>query len=153
MEQNKQNFKLLNFLNKRNNKKRKQQSGKKRQIFESAILAANLIFGNLKTNNLKKQNYSNATPLTEEKVILNQEFNSLDGSHNSDKIIGTGNSTILESQQQVSDASLNEILFEQNPNKPDEVILVEDNAILLRAKALPLSFPKRYGYRTTNGMG
>jgi len=64
MKQNKRNFKLLNFLNKRNNKNRKKHFGKKRRIFASAVLTGNLIFENLKTNDLKTQNYSNATSLT-----------------------------------------------------------------------------------------
>lgn len=86
--------------------------------------------GNLKTNDLKTQNYSNATPLTQEKVISNQEFNSLDGSHNSSKIIRTGNGTILEFQQEVS---------KTNSTDMDEVILVKDDGILPGADAFPLN--------------
>lgn len=40
-----------------------------------------------------------------EKVISNQEFNSLNGSHNSGKMIRTGNSTILKFQKEVSDSA------------------------------------------------
>jgi len=57
----KRKLKLLNFFNKRN---RKNSSGKKRRIFGSAVLAGNFLFGNLKPNDLKTQNYSNATLLT-----------------------------------------------------------------------------------------
>ena len=126
----KRKLKLLNFFNKRNNKNRKKSSRKKRRIFASAVLAGNLLFGNLKTNDLKTQNYSNATPLTQEKVISNQEFNSLDGSHNSSKIIRTGNGTILEFQQEVS---------ETNSTDMDEVILVKDDGILPGADGFPLN--------------
>jgi len=37
-----------------------------------------LLNGNLVTNDLKTQKYSNATPLTQEKVISAQEFNTHD---------------------------------------------------------------------------
>ena len=57
----KRKLKLLNFFNKRN---RKNSSGKKRRIFGSAVLVGNFLFGNLKPNDLKTQNYSNATLLT-----------------------------------------------------------------------------------------
>lgn len=89
MKPNKRKLKLLNFFNKRNNKNknRKKRSGKKRRIFGSAILAGKLLFGNLETNDLKTQKYSNATPLTHQKVISDQEFNSLNGSRNSGKLI------------------------------------------------------------------
>ena len=40
---------------------------KRKRIFAAAVLAGNLLFGILKTNDLKTQNYSNATPLTHEK--------------------------------------------------------------------------------------
>jgi hypothetical protein len=102
---------------------------KKRRIFASAVLAGKLLFG---------------TPLTQEKVISNQEFNSLDGSHNSGKIIRTGNGTILEFQQEVSEA---------NSTDTDEVILVKYDGILPGADAFPPPFPQRHGGRTTNGMG
>jgi len=100
MKRNKRKLKLSNFFNKRNHKNRKKRSGKKRRIFASAIFAGNLLFGNLKTNDLKTQNYSNATPLTQEKVISNKEFNNLDGSGNAGKTVRTGNNTILLSQQE-----------------------------------------------------
>lgn len=83
----------MNFFNKRNNKNRKKSSRKKRRIFASAVLA-----GNLPTNDFKTQKYSNGAPLTQERVISNQEFNSLDGFHNSGKSIRTGDGTILEFQ-------------------------------------------------------
>ena len=104
----------MNFFNKKNNKN---SSGEKRQIFGYAILRGNLLFGNLKPNDLK----TNPNPLSYEKVILNQEFNSFDGSHNLNKIIRTGKGTRLEFQQEVSDTSSNDM---------DEVILVKDNEIL-----------------------
>jgi hypothetical protein len=63
--------------------------------------------------------------------LHDQEFNTLDDSHNSGKIIvRTGNGTILEFQQEVSDASSNKILSEHNRNEPDEVILIKDDGIL-----------------------
>ena len=130
MKRNNRKLKLLNFFNKRNNKNRKKSSRKKRRIFASAVLAVNLLFGNLTTNDLKTQKYSNGTPLTQEKVISNQEFNSLDGSHNLGKIIRTGNGTILEFQQEVSDTSSNDM---------DEIILVKDDGILPGADGLPLN--------------
>ena len=74
----KRELKLLNFFNKRNNQNRKRSSGRKRRIFASAVLAGNLLFGNFKSNDLK----TNQTPLSNQKVISNQEFNSLDGSQN-----------------------------------------------------------------------
>ena len=69
MKRQKLKSKLSNFFNKRNHKNRKKHSGKKRQIFGSAVLTTNLLFGNLKTNDLK----TNPTLLSHEKVILNQE--------------------------------------------------------------------------------
>ena len=97
-------MKLLNFFNKRN---RKNSSGKKRRIFASAILAGNLLFGNLKPNDLKTQNYSNATPLTQEKVILSQEeeSNSFDPSYNSGKTIQTGSGYVIKIQNQQNQPS------------------------------------------------
>jgi hypothetical protein len=145
MKGNKRKLKLLNFFNKRNNKNRKKRSVKKRRIFASSVLAGNLLFGNLKTDYLKTQNYSNATPLAHEKVISDQEFNSLDDSHNSGKIIvRTGNGRILEFQQEVSDASSNKILSEHNLNEPDEVILIKDDGILPGAEGYtPNSNPRK----------
>ena len=104
----------MNFFNKRN---RKKSSEKKLRIFTSIVLAGNLLFGNLKPNYLK----TNQTPLSHQKVISNQEFNSLDGSHNSSKIIRTGNFISLEFEQEVSDTS---------PNDIDQIILVKDDGIL-----------------------
>jgi len=48
----KRNIRKLNFFDKRNNKNRKKSSGRKRRIFASAVLAVNLVFGNLKPNDL-----------------------------------------------------------------------------------------------------
>ena len=62
--------------------------------------------------------------------ISNQEFNSLDGSHNSGKIIQTGNGTILEFQQEVSATSSNDMY---------EIILVKDDRILPGADGFPLN--------------
>lgn len=132
----KQNKRKLNFFNKRNNKNRKKSSRKKRRIFPAAVLAGNLLFGNLTTNELKIQKYLNAIPLTQEKVISNQEFNSLDGSHNSGKIIRTGNSTILEFQQEVSDTSSNDI---------DKIISVKYDGILPGADGFQPHLTQRPG--------
>lgn len=126
MERNKRKLKLLKFFNKRNRKSRKKNSGKIRRTFASAVLAGSLLFGNLKPNNLK----TNPTPLDHEKVISTQEFNSFDGSHNSGKIIQTGNGTILEFEQEVYDTSSNDM---------DEIILVKDDGILPGADAFPLN--------------
>lgn len=109
MERNKRKLK---FFNKRNRKSRKKNSGKIRQTFASVVLAVSLLFENLKPNNLK----TNPTPLDHEKVISTQEFNSFDGSHNSGKIIQTGNGTILEFEQEVYDTSSNKILEESERN-------------------------------------
>jgi hypothetical protein len=73
MKRNKRKLKLLNFFKKRNNKNRKKRSGKKRRIFASAVLASKLLFGNLKIDYVKTQNYSNATSLVHERVISDQE--------------------------------------------------------------------------------
>ena len=121
MKRNKR--KLFEFFNKRN--RRRKSSGRKRRILASAGLAGNLLFGNLKPNELKTQNYSNSTQLTSEKVISNQELNSLDDSHHSSKIIQTGSGNILEFQQEVS---------QTNSTSMDEVILVKDGGILPGAK-------------------
>ena len=116
----------MNFFNKRNNQNRKRSSGRKRRIFASAVLAVNLLFGNLKPNDRK----TNPTPLSHEKVISNQEFNSFDGSHNSGKIIRTGSGTILEFQQEVSETSSTDL---------DSIILVKDDGILPGADGFPLN--------------
>jgi len=129
MKRKKRKLKLSNFFNKRNHKNRKKHSGKKRRIFASAVLAGKLLFGNLETNDLK----TNPTPLSHEKVISNQELNSLDGSHNSGKIIRTGNGTILESQQEQVQ------ITEQNINEPDDIILVKDDGILPGADGFPFN--------------
>jgi len=59
--------------------------------------------------------------------ISNQELNSLDVSHNSGKIIQTGNGTILEFHSATSS------------NDMDEIILVKDNGILPGADGFPLN--------------
>lgn len=143
MKQNKRNLKLLNFLN----KIRKKRPGKKRRIFASAVLAGNLLFGNLKTNHLKPQNYSNPT-LTHEKVISAQELNSLDDSRNSGQIVRTGNGTILEFQQEVSNASSNKILSEHNLHEPNDIILVKNDGILPGADGFvpKTNHPKRHPF-------
>ncbi len=134
MKQNKRNLKLLNFLN----KIRKKRPGKKPRIFASAVLA-----GNLRTDYGKPQNYSNPT-LTHEKVISDQELNSLDNFRNSGQIVRTGNGTILEFQQEVSNASSNKILSEHNLHEPDDIILVKDDGILPGAEGLtPNNNPRR----------
>lgn len=139
MKQNKRNLKLLNFLN----KSRKKRPGKKRRIFASAVLAGNLLFGNLRTDYGKPQNYSNPT-LTHEKVISAQELNSLDDSPNSGQIVRTGNGTILEFQEEVSNASSNKILSEHNLHEPDDIILVKDDGILPGAEGFtPNNNPRR----------
>lgn len=139
MKQNKRNLKLLNFLN----KSRKKRPGKKRRIFASAVLAGNLLFGNLRTDYGKPQNYSNPT-LTHEKVISAQELNSLDDSRNSGQIVRTGNGTILEFQEEVSNASSNKILSEHNLHEPDDIILVKDDGILPGAEGFtPNNNPRR----------
>lgn len=112
MKQNRRKLKLLNFFNKRNTKNRKKSSERKRRIFASAILVGNLLFVNWKPNDLK----TSPTPLSHEKVISNQELNSLDGFQNSGKIIQTGNGTILEFEQEVYDTSSNKILEESERN-------------------------------------
>ena len=85
-----------------------------------------MLFGNLKPNDLK----TNPNPVSPEKVISNQEFNSFDGSHNSGKIIRTGNGTILEFQQEIPAPSSNDM---------DEIILVKDDGILPGADGFPLN--------------
>lgn len=140
MKFNKQNWKLLNLLNKKNNKNRKKSSRKKRRIFSYAVLIVNLFFGNLKTKDLKTQDYSNVTPLTQEKVILAREFNnSLDDPRNS------GQTSIVfafqEDQIQIS---------EYNINDRDEIILVknekDNDGILPGADAFPLNTNNKSPY-------
>ena len=93
-----------------------------------------MLFGNLKPNDLK----TNPTPLSHEKVISNQELNSLDGFQNSGKIIQTGNGTSLEFEQEVSDTSSNDM---------DEIILVKDDGILPGAEGFPLNNNPRKPHR------
>ena len=62
----------------------------------SVVLAENLLFGNLKPNNVKIQKYLNATPLT---VIL-EESNNFDPSYNSGKTIKTGSGYVIKIQNQ-----------------------------------------------------
>ena len=103
MKRQKRKSKLSNFFNKRNHKNRKKHSGKKRRIFASAVLAGNFLFGNLKPNDLK----TNPTPLSHEKVILNQEeeSNSFDPSYNSGKTIQTGSGYVIKIQNQQNQPS------------------------------------------------
>ena len=117
MKQNKRKFKILKLFNKSTRK----SSGRRRQLFASPILA-----GNLKPNDLK----TNPTPLSHQKVILNQEFNSLNGCQDSGKIIQIGNGKSLEFQQEVSDTSSNDM---------DEIILPKDDRILPGADGFPLN--------------
>lgn len=132
-------MKLLNFLN----KSRKKRPGKKRRIFASAVLAGNLLCGNLRTDYGKPQNYSNPT-LTHEKVISAQELSSLDDSRNSGQIVRTGNGTILEFQEEVSNASSNKILSKHNLHELDDIILVKDDGILPGAEGFtPNNNPRR----------
>lgn len=49
MKRNKQKLKLFNFFIERNNKNRKRNSGRKRRILPSGVLAENLLFGNFKS--------------------------------------------------------------------------------------------------------
>lgn len=65
--------------------------------------------------------------------ISNQEFNSFDGSHNSGKIIRTGNGRVLEFKEEVYDTSSNDI---------DEIILVKYDLIL----------PKTDGFTFNNNL-
>ena len=60
---------------------------------------------------------------------------------------------VINISNQQQNASLNEILSQQNSTKPDEVILVKNDGILPGADAFPPPFPQRHGGRTTNGMG
>ena len=133
MKINKHKLKLFKFFNKRNHKNRKKRLGKKRRIFASAVLAGNLFFGDLATNDVKTQKYLNAIPFTQEKVISAQEFNSLDDSRNSGQIVRTGNGTILEFQQERVQ------IIEHNLNEPDDIILVKDDGILPGADGFPLN--------------
>lgn len=133
----------MNFFNKRNHKNRKKGSGKKRRIFASDVLAVKCF---------KTQKHSNATPVIQGKVISAQEFNSLDDSRNSDQTIRTGNGTILEFQQEVSNASSNKNLSNNNLNEPDDIILVKGDGGLPDIEAFLLSLPQRTGSQKTTGM-
>jgi len=73
MKRNKRKLKLLNFFN----KSRKKEFWKKRRIFTSAVLAGNLLFGNLKPNDVKTQKYLNATPVTQVKLFKLEMVQSL----------------------------------------------------------------------------
>mgnify|MGYP000538642613 CR=1 FL=1 len=88
-------LKLSRFFNKINHKNIKKRSRGKRRIFASVILIGNILFGNLVTNDLKNKKYGNATPLTQEKVISVQEFDSLENSCNSGQTVRTRNGSIL----------------------------------------------------------
>jgi hypothetical protein len=156
MKRNKRKLKLSSFFNKINHKNRNKRSGEKRRIFASAVLAGNILFdvlfGNLVINDLKTQKYENATPLTQERVISVQEFNSLDDSRNSGQTVRTRNGRILEFQQEVSNASSNKILSENKLNEPDDIIVIRGGGVLPSAEAFPLPLPQRTGGRTITGM-
>jgi hypothetical protein len=122
----------------RNNKNIKKRS----VIIAAAVLSGKLLFGNFR----ELQKYS--TPLIHEKTISNQELNSLEGYHNSGKIIRTGNGTILKFQKEVSDLSLNKILSEHNMNERDEVILVKYDKRL--PGVLPGVLPGADGFTLNN---
>jgi hypothetical protein len=94
-----------------------ESSGKKIKIIIFAGLALSL-------------NYE--SQVVTERVIENQkqESNSCDDSHNSGKVIQTGNGIILESQQEVSDTSSNDM---------DEIILVQGDGVLPGADGFPLN--------------
>lgn len=95
--------KLLNFFN-RNNRNNKNPVNK-RQIIVSVILVGNFFFSNFKLNEkpLNERPF-NQKPLIDidKKIISNQQLDSFDGSENSKKIIRTGNGTILEFQNKIT---------------------------------------------------
>jgi len=99
---------------------------KANKIITPAALALSLRFGEPRLTSSRSSSLNYESQVV---VILNQkqESNSCDDSHNSGKVIQTGNGIILESQQEVSDANSNEILSEYNLNDPNEVILVKNN--------------------------
>lgn len=111
---------------------KKEFSGSKLKIFfkTAALIAATL--AGLISNSVEPDVPNNSTSI--ERVLSNQEFNSIDGSHNSGKIIRTGNSTSLEFQQEVSDISSNDI---------NEIILVKNDGILPGADGFTPK-PNRY---------
>ena len=89
-----------------------------RNLIASAVLVWSLLrsskFASLDSSNQKQNN-----SVVHERVIKN-EFNSLEDSNTSGRIIETGTGTILTFQQKAHDSSLN----------MDEVILVKDDGIL-----------------------
>ena len=84
--------KLSNFFNKRKNSNLKRPYSKKQRIIGTGVLAGNLIFGNLKSDFREIQNYSNATPLAHERVVSNQELDSLDDPNSRVILVKTGDS-------------------------------------------------------------
>ena len=85
--------KLSNFFNKRKNSNLKRPYSKKQRIIGTGVLAGNLIFGNLKSDFREIQNYLNATPLAHERVISNQELDSLDDPNSQVILVKTGDSS------------------------------------------------------------
>jgi hypothetical protein len=85
----------------------------------------------------------------QDKILGNKNYYpQIDGCQNSGKIIQTGNGTILELQQEVSDTSSNDI---------DEIMLVKDDGILPGADGFPLNNnPRRrhpFGRPRMKGLG
>jgi len=75
------------------------------------LIAAGLLFGRLKTDSDKIQTHKPVTPLAHEKVISNQELNTLEDSHNSDITVQTGNGIIFALKQKADDSSFNEEFY------------------------------------------
>ena len=84
---------LKNIFNKRKQKPFKK--GRKRKILGSAVLAGNLIFGNLTSNFVKTQNSQSARALNYEKNDLQSTANTRDNSQNLGRIIKTGTGLIF----------------------------------------------------------
>ena len=80
--------KLRNFFNKRKQNRPKRSSGKKRKFIASGALAAGLLFGRLKTNSDKIQNYQLTEALAHERLISNQK----------PVIVGDDAQSLIESQ-------------------------------------------------------
>jgi len=84
-----------------------------------------IIFGSLKTNSVKTKNYEPSS-VPYERVISNQELNSLEASDNSGERIQTGTGTILVFQQKADTAAE----FEESnlvEGNPEQVTLVKDS--------------------------
>ena len=104
----------------------KTKKGRKRRCVATILFVWGITFGPINYS-FKPFEYNK---ITYKQVISNPELNSFDSSHNSGKTIRTGNGTILEFQQEIFEASSNDI---------DEVILVENNGILPGADGFPLN--------------